>query len=121
MRFRVHRWRCGLGLATAAWVGGDARFGQGFNHFTAQGFELRVRNEVRLWRIQLDVDGVVLRSAQLTEQVLQLLQCLLRLVGGAERPFQGDAGADALFAGRGEFQLLFTQASDPTQGHATLG
>lgn len=85
VRLRVHRRRRGLGLAAATRVGGDPRGGQGFDHFPAQRLELGVGDEVRLRRIELDVDGVVLRGAELAEQVLQLLQRLFRLVGDAER------------------------------------
>ncbi|CEL29012.1 hypothetical protein SRM1_02360 [Pseudomonas fluorescens] len=121
VRIRVHRWRRGFGFAAAARMSGDAGGGQRFDHFTAQGFELRVRDEECLWRIEFDVGGVVLRGAELAEQIAQLLQCLLRFVGNAKRTVQGDAGADAFFTGGGDIQLLFTQTRSPAQGDATLG
>ncbi|MNK66411.1 hypothetical protein D3C87_857290 [compost metagenome] len=120
VRIRVHRWRAGFGFTAATRMRSDTGGSQGFDHFTTQGLELRVGDEERLWRIQFDVGGVVLRGAELAEQIAQLFQRLLRLVGHTERTGEGDAGADAFFTGGGDFQLLFTQACDPAQGHATL-
>ena len=113
MRLRVNRRRRGFSLAPAPWVRGDACGSQRFDHFTAQGLELRVGDEERLRRIQLDAGGMVFGGAELAQQVAQGVQRLFRLVGHAKRAGQGDTGADAFFAGRGDLQLLFTQARDP--------
>ncbi len=67
------------------------------------------------------VGGVVFGGAQLAEQVAQGVQRLFRLVGHAERAGQGDAGADAFFAGGGQLQALFTQSGDPRQADPALG
>ncbi|MNH39325.1 hypothetical protein D3C79_1004760 [compost metagenome] len=57
----------------------------------------------------------------MAEQVVQLFQRLLRLVGRTERTVQADAGTDALFAGGSQLQTLFTQACRPGQANAALG
>ncbi len=125
VRLRIHRrWR-GLGLAPAARVRLDPRLGQGLDGFTAQCLELRVGDEEGLRRIQIDGAGVVLSSAQLAEQVAQLIQCLLGFVGHTERAIQGHLHADAFLADGGQCQALLAQHglplhTDPAFGRGTL-
>ncbi|MNF92713.1 hypothetical protein D3C84_753650 [compost metagenome] len=121
VRLRVHRRRVCLGLATTPWVGQQTGRGQRFDHFPTQGLELRVGDEERLGCFQLDAGGVVVGGAQLTEQITQLVQGLLRLVGQTERAVQRHAGTDALLAGGGELQALLVQLCDPGQTDTTFG
>ncbi|MND98350.1 hypothetical protein D3C80_906980 [compost metagenome] len=121
VRLRVHRRRRRFRFASTPRVGVDARSSQRFDDLATQSLELRIRDEIRLWRIQLNGRCVVLGGAQLTEQVVQLLQRLLWLVGHPERTVEDDAGTDALFAGGRQLQTLFTQAGNPRQANAALG